>query len=250
MKKRRQFNFSCLLLIIGLAAGIWLGYNFADRKLGEQSPIPTETLYPTNKDQRSLLVIGVDQLNSSNPQLRGVWYVAYFPNKAEINLVPLYPAIYEPYRADNNDVAAAFQLNRSGDLSPKFLAALDTIYDLTLGVPVLFDDFALISLIELLGGVEINGRVIKDKSVVTDIPTALDNVDDALTGQATLLNALCHRAAHQKRLWQPSDLRAIIPNHLRTNFDIDQALADWASLNAIGPEIKCAISIPGQHTPP
>ncbi len=250
MKKRRRINLNCLLLIIGLAIGIWLGYNFASRNIsGLPAPSPA-TPYPTNKDQRSLLVVGVDQLTASDPLLKGVWYIAYLPGKPEINLVPLYPAIYEPFRAKNSIISTAFEITRGGELSPGFFEALDSIYGPTTGVPLLIDDFTLISLIDLLGGVEINGRVIKGKNAVPSIPAPLDNLDDAFAGQATLLNGLCLRAPAQDRHWQPSDLRMMIPEHLRTEFDIDQALADWVSLNAAGSPLKCEINIPGQHIPP
>ncbi len=250
MKKRRRINLNCLLLIIGLAIGIWLGYNFASQKLNVLISGPPITPYPTNRDQRSLLVVGVDQLSAPEPLLKAVWYIAYLPDKPEINVVPLYPAIYEPFRAKNNELAAAFEITRSGELSPSFFSALETIYGLTSGEPVLLDDFALISLIDLLGGVEINGHVIKGKNAVLSIPIPLVNLDDAFAGQATLLNGLCLRAPTLKRRWQPPDLRMMIPDHLRTEFDIDQGLADWVSLNAIGSPLNCEINIPGQQTPP
>ncbi len=250
MKKRRRFNPNCLLLIIGLAAGIWLGYNFANRKISELPFTPTASPFPTNKEQRSLIVVGVDQLSAPSPKLKGAWYIAYLPDMPEINLVPLYPAIREPYRSKNSELEKTFQISRSGELSPEFLTALKSVYGLAAGEPVLFDDSALIGLINLLGGVELNGRVINGKNAVESIPLPLENLDEAFTGQAMLLNGLCLRTINTKQRWQPEDMQMLIPKHLRTQFDLELALADWASLNALGSAIRCEINIPGQHNPP
>lgn len=149
--------FFCIFFTIGLWMGMSLGnlpslhdieHNLrylVDRLVDQDTGVPTssdpragdETWLPLQGEnqsdfwQRSVLVIGVDDLRSPNPQLDSVWMVMYIPSLTSITIMPVYPtAFLKPdglQVALDSELAKNYDIDQNGLIKDSFFAYLRAI---------------------------------------------------------------------------------------------------------------------------
>lgn len=116
-------------LFIGYRAGDGAGLNFFNQKLREaarlsaaaQSPLagtiaksaPASATFLNG--QRSLLIIGTDDLEAASPRLESVWLVLLIPPEPHLTLIPIYP--FYPGGAGNQSshLEKVFGINKTGE---------------------------------------------------------------------------------------------------------------------------------------
>ncbi len=129
------------------------------------SPVATsaEPSPPPNAPQSTVLLLGVDDLASEPPQLRAVWLAAHRPPGEAVYLFGL------PIDAATPDgvlLKDAFSWDPDAGPTSEFLSAVATLSPVPLDVVVVLDETAFASLIDFLGGVELEGGKVGGREVL------------------------------------------------------------------------------------
>ena len=250
MKKRRRLAY-LLLLGFSLAVGGWLGYQFGNVGAVAQTPTPPESIpEPARADQRSLLVLGVDRVDSSEARLQGVWYAVYRQNSPRITLVPLFPALTEGDSTRAVELDEAFRLRSDGAVDPAFFKAVSENFGMSWDAYVLLDDIAIMEIVDFFGGVSVNGERVSGPRAVGGIPRAWEDPPVAVLGQAFLLESLCREITFDSIPKNYEKILSLIPEHLRSELTTQQAFSDWLGLLSSGSALACEFpSLRGTETP-
>jgi len=172
-------------------------------------------------EQRNLLVIGVNQLNSAQPVLESAWLVLYSPGLPHFSFIPLYP-LQDTSRPDlEQAIQTAFKVDRNKTPSAAFLNALRSS-GAWWNHYLLLDELALAELIDMSASPTLPERL-----------TGLQLVAESLEGssarspvatQARLISAFCRGAVHPA---YPTDIAALLDrfsDHLSTDMKSRQIL--------------------------
>jgi hypothetical protein len=188
--------------------------------------------------QKSLLIVGVDRLNSPPANLQGAWYVAYMPANPVVTLIPLYPSINRDF---NERLESSFNLQPANRLSRDFTTLLEETYNFDWDTHILLDDFAMIDFIDLLEGVELNGEIQTGSQVIGGIPRASTNPEQALDGQIAVVRSLCARSDLLPTTMDLAEISARFSPHLMMQIDFEEAWTAFADLRAAGSPLICNV---------
>ena len=239
------WTFYAALSVVFLVMGAWGGaavagwIPFEAIPWPERSETPGQASVAPANGQRNLLVIGVDRLDRDTPRLESLWLVLYFPGRSPVTLMPLYPRAdgSEPVRAAT--LAESFSLTRFGDPSPEFLERLRHEQVWWSGY-VLLDETALAALVDLLGGVDLDGKHRDGFLALSSIPRPWDDRAGALQGQVGLLRSACRQAgALFSSGPEIAELVDKLGRHLRTSVDIAAEVQDWLQAAGSNPALEC-----------
>jgi len=156
-----------------------------------------------------------------------------------VTLMPLYPRAdgSEPVRAAT--LAESFSSTRFGDPSPEFLERLRHEQVWWSGY-VLLDETALAALVDLLGGVDLDGKHRDGFLALSSIPRPWDDRAGALQGQVGLLRSACRQAgALFSSGPEIAGLVDKLGRHLRTSVDIAAEVQDWLQAAGSNPALEC-----------
>jgi hypothetical protein len=250
MKYLRGFPYLAIFLtnlLIGYLGGLRVLPANPEKALssGKSDLIFADTPIPSLANgQRSLLLITVDQLESRQPQLTGVWLVLYVPSDPRLTLLPIYPT---PSAKDaGNDLFDAFQLqNIAGQLSPDPLF-LDLVRE---SVPwwsgyILLDEAAIAEVIDFMVNFEKASQSPNPNhfsQVVSDMRTWNDPYA-ALFGQASLYQEICWGMAWMEsstELAQIQDRFTLKEGHFSTDLIPGLVLAELQNLRGQAGSIVC-----------
>ena len=240
MKRRFRIPIYLILFIAGLVFGIRLGVFIAGdepfdiNRLFGAAEAPT----PVIPGQKSLLIVGVDRLNSPPASLQGAWYVAYLPANPVVTLIPLYPTANKTL---NEGLESAFNIQHANRLSREFTTLLEETYNFDWDTHILLDDFAMIDFIDLLDGVEVNGELQTGSQVVGAIPRASSNPQQALDGQISVVRSLCARSDLLPTTIDLTEISSKFAPHLIMEFNLEEAWATLSDLLAAGSPLTCNV---------
>ncbi len=239
MKRRIRFPISFILFIGGLVLGIRLGIFIAGEEPFSLLPFfGPRTPSPVIPGQKSLLIIGVDRLNAPPTSLQGAWYVAYVPETPVVTLIPLYPSLDKGL---NEQLENAFKIQHTNRLSRDFTNLLETTYNFDWDTHILLDDFAMIDLIDLLDGVELNGELQTGSQVVGAIPRAATSPIQALQGQIAVVRSLCARSDRLPGTFDLTEISKMFSPHLVMEINLEEAWAALSDLLAAGSPLTCNV---------
>jgi hypothetical protein len=154
--------------------------------IAQEAPTPAD-LPATG--QRNLLVIGVDYLSASQPQLESVWLVMYFPGKLDFTFMPLYPQPADQKSLQDSTLVASFSQDEAGRPSKAFLQQLTS--QAWWNNYLVLDQDAMIALIDLVGGFTTGEGNIQGAKAIAGIAPASQDASAAYYDQASLLSNLC-----------------------------------------------------------
>jgi hypothetical protein len=180
-------------------------------------------------EQRNLLVIGVDQLNSSQPVLESAWLVLYNPGVPHFSFVPLYPIQDESHPDFDQAIQLAFKVNSDKTPNAAFLHALRSSgawWDHY----VLLDELALAEIIDLGASPNLPERITGLQLVANSLDVR--STGSTLTNQAGLITAVCRGFDYPAI---PQDIGAYIAgfsDHLRTDMKPKEILGELRWLNS------------------
>ena len=191
--------------------------------------------------QRNLLVIGVDDLGAFEPRLESVWMAIYLPGNPHFMLLPVYPSpkAASEEQSLNPPLPQLFELGATKAPGVRFLEALEADGLWWTGYLIL-DHVALADVAEFLGGAgELSTEV--GAFDLASLPLAAVDSQQALLGQARLLQALCtniDRLSLEDH-WRLPHLFGLIPAHAVTDLDLNQVSAEWQALLGQAGGIAC-----------
>lgn len=178
--------------------------------------------------QRNLLLIGVDELESTNPQLKSVWLVLQIATHSpqRFTLVPLYPAVGDQVLVAQEQLQASFRLDANGAVQQKFFDEIKAA-DFWWSNYLVIDQAGLAELIDLGGGIDLGHGSLKGKQV-TQLLTAPElQADTALGAQAAVFQAVCSQSAEKLLSLDAKKIFQKLGGHLRTDLEIERLTQEW-----------------------
>jgi hypothetical protein len=229
-----------LLVVLGLSIGLWIGFSiggFGREKLFGDSGETTEKLF-FGPNQDAFLVVGVDHI-SPQAELVSLWFVAYLPDQPLVTLVPLYPGSSGAWPEGQQVLLEVFSLGADSRPNRQFLEAVDKQFNLRWNGYVLLDQFAMIQIIDFLGGVDLGEGLENGATVVGRLPPPSQDRQGSLQSQARLLAALCDRISPDQVKNDLDVIQKLIPTFLITDLDLEKVTTNWLRLAASTPPVRC-----------
>lgn len=206
--------FSLTVFSFALLMGFKAGENFdivedlfgnsVDETAMPGVPIP-------DNDQYNLLIIGADELNKSGAQLESIWLVAHAKDTSKVSLIPVFPSPNDPIQ--NLILAKAFSL-KNGKPGKEFWDAMRNT-NLWWNGYILTDILMTIRMIDRMGGIEVQDRLLTGSQAVSSIPPWESDPFIAVNYQMLLLEGICNKISEN----QKENLKAtseVIFNNLRS----------------------------------
>lgn len=194
--------------------------------------LPTES--PTG--QRTILIIGIDELQAPVPSLKSVWVLFYIPSSPGMTLVPLYPAMSNNQTEPDAALAASFALTPEKTPAQSFVDALDG-KDVHWSHYAVLDAVGLAALIDTLGGVDISADHLDGNSVVAGLSAIEADTVHSLESQSDLIKGLCAIPGRPGVVIDVPAIFNLLNGHLSTNITADLVISDWNSLGMLGGQL-------------
>ena len=188
---------------------------------------PAVTSAAPNAPQDTVLILGVDDLSSDDPQLAAVWLAAHRPPGDSVFLFGLPIDASTPAGPTLEEI---FGWDPESGPDPGFLDAVHSLSPIPLGFTVVLDETAFATLIDFLGGVELNGGVVGGREVLGVMGLLAADPAAALEAQRRLLEALAQRAGGIGPGSELQPLVDLIPEHAYTSVPVSEALTLAAPL--------------------
>jgi hypothetical protein len=198
---------------------------------GSQNSIET-----MNNGQRSILLISAKSINEPNPQLQGIWLVTYFSTGTTIQLLPIFPDGNKPSSDFVEQLIHSFNLDKLNGvraLNQDFINLLKNDNYWWSGY-IVVDEVAMTRIINLIGGIDKNGKILKGDQVVEEFPNLLDNPQDSYSSQIVILQSACHKFLEISPNLDMPQLLSLLPNHILTDLDSNQLQSEMQSMFAGG----------------
>jgi len=208
--------------------------------------IPDPTATP-EVEQRNILIIGVDRLNTQgsqyNPRLESLW-MAYFSQwNPLITFVPIYPLTSQEKPTRNGSPQDTFSLNLDGTLGSEFVKQLEQDQVLWNSY-VILDEISMIEIINMVGCPGKGDCQPTGALILGDIPRPWEDNLTAAQGQTDLVKKLCIQASKLTANSRLGRILSLIPRHLRTDLDPTQLLEDWQEMSSTGNNFQCELPVP------
>lgn len=179
-------------------------------------PALQPTLPPLQPDQITLLVLGVDSLESANPKLMAVWLVEIRTREQAIRLVGL-PIDAAASQTGGASLVDLFGWDPDQGPSADFLSAFQMISQFQPDVTLALDEQGFATLIDFLGGVWIEGAYLDGNTSVSTLGFIDDDPQLSLQLQASLLNALRSELDSLEESPEITQLTSLLPHHAYTS---------------------------------
>ena len=201
-----------------------------------------EPLLSLPDGERIILLVGVDQLNTNQPQLLSVWLLTYYLNDAPIQFLPIYPSGNNPPTVLERMLIDSFNLvdeNGTTRLTPEFLGILTEANYWVSGYLV-FDSSAYAQVIDLIGGLPTDQGTFLGEEILETIPLAAEDPHAAHVQQILSLGKACQTLSRMPSLpnWQLI-LHLISENNILTDLHPNGLLLELQQLTAVPYRIRC-----------
>ncbi|MCD4672455.1 MAG: hypothetical protein K8R77_07325 [Anaerolineaceae bacterium] len=223
---RTRFSLFSLVFLVSAALGL-----VTASSLSSFFSLPaTQKNADAQPEQKNIIIIHVDDLESRDPQLVSVWSLfSVITEQTYITMKPLYPATFpDPALAQ---LADSLDLNTRKQPSQGFLNILQA-YQLEWDGYILVDHQGILEMHQWLVGT----------------PTATLNSQgnpdpDLILQEETLLfNGICRGLNQAGTAPQKSDQwDTIFPGHLKTNVSMSKLIGQWQLLNENQSPLVCNI---------
>lgn len=222
-----------LFLAFGLAAGLPIGRAMfrSHRSFDSQAKNREAGITQPATGQNSWLIVGVDNLQATQPHLQSVWLALTFPGKPTVTLLPLFPVP----GADLLDVR--FSLDQHDAPSAEFREALNQQRIWWNGYLVLDGEGfrTILNLFDTRGSASSQLPALEDQA---RIETGGD-VSAIQRRQTSLLESACQQADGLLSLAEIEQLVARLATHLQTDLNLAQVARAWPLTEAGSLKIDC-----------
>jgi hypothetical protein len=249
--------FQSLLFMIGLLVGVRASLSASLPPLAEKTAqaFTTETrrlaIFPN--EQRSILVVVVDELEAEQPALRNIWMLLYMPGNPRLTLMPVFPSLAEPKYPYDQDLYRAFKILRS-----KGASKIDEPFmELLLKKGIFWSGYILVDepgLEQIASSLSSSNNLYdlgrransfkRSNALVSESYLAGDADHlPLLRAQGQFYQELCWEAFRQnkKETGLPQSLMQLIPQHLDLDFDLRDLGSEFDLLRQHGSTIVCEI---------
>jgi hypothetical protein len=231
MEKKSPSIIIFLVAIACFALGIfsvWL------RTPASEEPPPTQQT-AFNQQQTTLLMVWVDELHASNPQLLGTWLMTYRLPSKDIFLLGLPVGLNDPETYPGS-LRSQFNFNTSEGINDSFLTAVNQRTPLAPDVIIVFDQLAFSTLVDYLGGIQFDGGQLHGDQVIGLVTFLANDPDSLLSTQQRVFIALSKQAPALGVTPDLTPLTRLIPEHAHLSTDISYLLTLTIPLLPVTPE--------------
>jgi hypothetical protein len=236
MTKRPPFIAVVLVVVVCFALGI---LNVLITGPEEATP-PPETPYPTQFEPtetpiQSILIVGVDDLRNLKPKIRAIWIAAYRSTEEIVYLHGL--SLDTPIPdAEATDLQSHFSYSHESGPGDEFMAALYETLPLQPSLIIVMDDIAFASVVDYLGGIELQENFLDGYGVLTLLSLSWDQPRLLLENQAKIIQALIPKALQLPESPELTDLFGLVPSHAYLSMDISTTVAKIYPLRQLDPD--------------
>ncbi|MGD8813528.1 MAG: hypothetical protein PVI78_03535 [Anaerolineales bacterium] len=218
MIKRPSLPLVLFVLFICFAAGLVSVFlkqgSESDPLASPEPPSNLETTLPigdaTTSPQTTILVIGVDQLQTETPKLEAIWFVTFrLPGRDLFLLgIPINARVRVQPELRLKDL-----FRWSVDQGPDaiFMQALYDEVPLSIDVILVVDEIAFAALIDYMGGVTLESGTLDGNQVIGVLDLVKDQPTAALEVQERVVQALSEKAPNLGSTPDLTPLIALIP---------------------------------------
>lgn len=232
-------KFSIVLIAIIFIACLVLGFMVMSQVYGPgASPFTlqsasTESANLISLEQKNYLIVQVDDLSASAPQLVSVWLAfLYTGTPPHLMLLPLFPS-------DNTGRATALQqdfaLTSTREVPPSFIKSIQSQYDVELIGYLLVDNSSIQTLGQWITG---------ENLPFYDKVGNNGSIADSLQPSKDFLAQVC-RSIRSNGLDSADQIRwsQIIPDHFNTGITFPELMSTWDAIGSTN-RLRCEIVIP------
>lgn len=235
-------NFNLLyfiIFILALITGYLISTQFTFQDLDSQSPSlqilsahAQNSIQTMDNGQLSILLVGSSAIQAQDVHLESIWLLTYLPSDTIIRLLPIFPSGRQAISDFDKRLEQSFQVEKSRGtftLGQEFITALEAKNYWWSGY-IVFDDMALGKMIDLVGGIELKGKILSGEQVLQELPEAVNEPDEAYISQMSILRSICRKISPYAQRHDLTQLGALIPKHVLTDLDLGQLQGEWQSL--------------------
>ena len=207
------------LALLAFLLCLFLGYQVSQLLTSPAEKQPGDLTSVTDSSQSNILLVHVDRLDAEEPKLISLWVAfSYQADPVSLSFLPLYPT----GKTGESDLAARFSLSKEKDISASFLEALRKNYSFHWKYIVIIDQVGAGYWAGLLNG--------------SEFAQPLDEGNDALLKpEIELIANFCGNLRERgSGVLAGFDWGQISPDHMHTNFPLDQVASDWDRIQKSG----------------
>jgi hypothetical protein len=195
------------------------------------------SLHTLNNGQRSLLLIGVDSIETSKPELKSLWLVTYLPSDPTINFFPILPSGTAILSDREDQILRSFALLRIFDLNnknfklvpgQKFSQVLEENNYWWSGY-FIYDQAGIMGILDLLNlkpAEEENSM----RHQILETPDAVTDSEKDFSSQLVILQSVCHVLGELTQNQEISQVATKISSHMASNLELQQIISEWETL--------------------
>lgn len=221
----------------------------------QATPLPSADVSAatTVSGQTTILILGADDLQSADPTLLAIWYATFRLPGREVFVLGVPTDIQVPGDPPI-PVAALFHCSPDSGADPTFLVALNQAVPLPPNLVLCLDRVAFSTLVDYLGGLDINGTRLDGAQTMAVLDLLLDDPPSLLATQSRVLEAMARQAPLIGATPDLTPLIALIPDHAYLSMPVNEVAALAAPLLPISPatihiDLSTAVD-PSEATPP
>lgn len=246
----RPFSYlEVLSFVLFISLGYWIGKGIADfptSPIALKVAVPTSSPLPSLPDgERILLLVGVDQIDSQQPELVSLWLLTYYLNNQPIQLLPIYPSGDGRAHQFEDELLNAFSIlpgDGAAHLNPTFLQLLKE-HNYWLSGYLVLDTEATTQIIDMLGGLPNDHKLRSGKEIMQALPDSEEQPQSALHQQTNLFSQACLILSQLPRQPDWSQILWLIPDHIITDLQPQRLLAEIQLLATNPPLVHCEFPI-------
>lgn len=234
MKILRFFLFTTFLIsiLVGFLAGNLVFYK-DQPTISESNPQPEISVLPGR--QEGIWLIGVDQINKSTPQIKGIWLLTYITGYNKLKPLPFYPSNNNQKDAE---LEQTFQIDHNSFVSEDFWNKLQSrsqpVHDY-----IIFDEVAAAEMINYFGGVTIDGQHLDGNEIFKQSPEFQQQPQLRINRQIVIMSSLCNRIFSDHPVPDFATLQKKVASHILSNIDLGEQLTIYQKLIANGNHTVC-----------
>ena len=233
-----------VIFMLFLGIGFWIGSDIQAEPgsaIRAERAQTQETIPALPDGERMLLLVGVDSLDTMQPNIQGMWLLTYYLKDHPIQLMPIYPSGSEQDAELDDQILRTFSLEEEHgetSLNPEFMRMLAD-HNYWFSGYMLIDQEAQAQMIDGLGGLPGTQGTLGGEQILAALPSSLLKPAEAVNHQAMLLGQVCLALSRRTDQAGLSSTLALIPEHIQTNLDPSTLSAEFEAILSNPAVISC-----------
>jgi hypothetical protein len=186
-----------------------------------------------SSSQQNFLLVRVDDLSASDPQLIEAWMVlTLYSDPPQIMFVPIYPR-YDS--GQDSTLTSAFTLDSQGNLAAKFIDKVASMFGVTINGTILTDAAGMNAIAGWFG---------IDGITAGTLPASSNSEKHAiLLNSQTFFLKVCQQLKDGRAMQQYASIywSQLAPLHFQTDMTFEVLTASWDRVNHSAPPQQCDV---------